>query len=101
MLILVLLGMYFEAAVVFVTKSSHFFKLAVAILCADRICRSLKSIIQLLLQEYIAKYHLIPFTIILCTVCGWTFFQDGYFVWKLSDSHLESLDMQPGEHQRI
>ena len=32
MLILGLLGMYFDAAVVFVTKSSLFFKLAVAIL---------------------------------------------------------------------
>ena len=34
MLILVLLGMYFDAAVVFVTKSSLLFRLAVAILCA-------------------------------------------------------------------
>ena len=33
MLILVLLGMYFDGAVVFVTKSSLFFRLAVAILC--------------------------------------------------------------------
>ena len=33
MLILDLLGMYFDAAVVFVTKSSLFFRLAVAILC--------------------------------------------------------------------
>ena len=33
MLILFLLGMYFDAAVVFVTKSSLFFRLAVAILC--------------------------------------------------------------------
>ena len=33
MLILGLLGMYFDAAVVFVTKSSLFFRLAVAILC--------------------------------------------------------------------
>ena len=33
MLILGLLGMYFDAAVVFVTKSSLLFKLAVAILC--------------------------------------------------------------------
>ena len=33
MLILVLLGMYFDAAVVFVTKSSLLFRLAVAILC--------------------------------------------------------------------
>ena len=32
MLILVLLGMYFDAAMVFVTKSSLFFRLAVAIL---------------------------------------------------------------------
>ena len=32
MLILGLLGMYFDAAVVFVTKSSLFFRLAVAIL---------------------------------------------------------------------
>ena len=34
MLILGLLGMYFDAAVVFVTKSSLFFRLAMAILCA-------------------------------------------------------------------
>ena len=34
MLILGLLGMYFDAAVVFVTKSSLLFKLAVAILCS-------------------------------------------------------------------
>ena len=33
MLILGLLGMYFDAAVVFVTKSSLLFRLAVAILC--------------------------------------------------------------------
>ena len=33
MLILGLLGIYFDAAVVFVTKSSLFFRLAVAILC--------------------------------------------------------------------
>ena len=33
MLILGLLGMYFDAAVVFVTNSSLFFRLAVAILC--------------------------------------------------------------------
>ena len=33
MLILGLLGMYFDAAVVFVMKSSLFFRLAVAILC--------------------------------------------------------------------
>ena len=34
MLILGLLGMYFDAAVVFVKKSSLLFRLAVAILCA-------------------------------------------------------------------
>ena len=34
MLILGLLGMYFDAAVVFVAKSSLLFRLAVAILCA-------------------------------------------------------------------
>ena len=34
MLILGLLGMYFDAAVVFVTKSSLLFRLAVAILCS-------------------------------------------------------------------
>ena len=33
MLILGLQGMYFDAVVVFVTKSSLFFRLAVAILC--------------------------------------------------------------------
>ena len=33
MLILGLLGMHFDAVVVFVTKSSLFFRLAVAILC--------------------------------------------------------------------
>ena len=33
MLILGLLGMYFDAAVVFVTKSSLLFRLAMAILC--------------------------------------------------------------------
>ena len=33
MLILGLLGMYFDAAVVFVTKSSLLFRLALAILC--------------------------------------------------------------------
>ena len=33
MLLLGLLGMYFDAAVVFVMKSSLFFRLAVAILC--------------------------------------------------------------------
>ena len=33
MLILDLLGMYFDAAVVFVTKSSLLFRLALAILC--------------------------------------------------------------------
>ena len=33
MLILGLLGMYFDAAVVFVTKSSLLFRLVVAILC--------------------------------------------------------------------
>ena len=33
MLILVLLGMYFDAAVLFVTKSSLLFRLAVSILC--------------------------------------------------------------------
>ena len=33
MLILDLLGMYFDAVVVFVTKSSLFFRLAVAMLC--------------------------------------------------------------------
>ena len=36
MLILGLLGMYFDAAVVFVTKSSLLFKLAVAILCPEK-----------------------------------------------------------------
>ena len=35
MLILGLLGMYFDAAVVFVTKSLLFFRLTVAILCRD------------------------------------------------------------------
>ena len=35
MLILGLLGMYFDAAVVFVMKSSLFFRLAVAILCVE------------------------------------------------------------------
>ena len=35
MLILGLLGMYFDAAVVFVTKSSLLFRLAVAILCQE------------------------------------------------------------------
>ena len=35
MLILGLLGMYFDAAVVFVTKSSLLFKLAMAILCTE------------------------------------------------------------------
>ena len=35
MLILDLLGMYFDAAVVFVTNSSLFFRLAVAILCVN------------------------------------------------------------------
>ena len=38
MLILGLLGMYFDAAVVFVTKSSLLFRLAVAILCYVRVC---------------------------------------------------------------
>ena len=33
MLILVLLGMYFEAAVVFVTNQTLFLRLALAILC--------------------------------------------------------------------
>ena len=37
MLILGLLGVYFDAAVVFVTKSSLLFRLAVAILCQDKI----------------------------------------------------------------
>ena len=36
MLILGLLGMYFDAAVVFVTNSSLFFRLAVAILCIEQ-----------------------------------------------------------------
>ena len=36
MLILGLLGMYFDAAVVFVTNSSLLFRLAVAILCFGR-----------------------------------------------------------------
>ena len=36
MLILGFLGMYFDAAVVFVTNSSLFFRLAVAILCPHR-----------------------------------------------------------------
>ena len=36
MLILVLLGMYFDAVVVFVTKSSLLFRFAVAILCGSK-----------------------------------------------------------------
>ena len=43
MLILGLLGMYFDAAVVFVTKSSLFFRLAVAILCYMRYIFTLLS----------------------------------------------------------
>ena len=43
MLILGLLGMYFDAAVVFVTKSSLFFKLAMAILCCGRVHGTYKS----------------------------------------------------------
>ena len=38
MQILGLLGMYFDAAVVFVTKFSLLFILALAILCATQIC---------------------------------------------------------------
>ena len=37
MLILDLLGMYFDAAVVFVTNSSLLLRLAVAILCTQKI----------------------------------------------------------------
>ena len=37
MLILGLLGMYFDAAVVFFTNSSFFFRLAVAILCVQMV----------------------------------------------------------------
>ena len=36
MLILVLLGMYFDALVVFVTSQTLFFRLALAILCVKR-----------------------------------------------------------------
>ena len=39
MLILGLLGMYFDAAVVFVTNSSILFRLAVAILCSTYLSR--------------------------------------------------------------
>ena len=49
MLILGLLGMYFDAAVVFFTNSSLFFRLAVAILCTamgGRQCLPL-SVVQL------------------------------------------------------
>ena len=44
MLILGLLGMYFDAAVVFVTKSSLLFKLVVAILWGIRFQCKLKEI---------------------------------------------------------
>ena len=43
MLILGLLGMYFDAAVVFVTKSSLLLRLAVAILCTQGLIETLGS----------------------------------------------------------
>ena len=46
MLILDLLGMYFHDVVVFVTNSSLFFRLAVAILCAFRT-----------IEYYYIRYH--------------------------------------------
>ena len=50
MLILGLLGMYFDAAVVFVTKSSLLFKLAVAILWRDsRILSQRKKALKIFL----------------------------------------------------
>ena len=45
MLILGLLGMYFDAAVVFVTNSQLFFRLAVAILCIQILPQTSESLL--------------------------------------------------------
>ena len=45
MLILDLLGMYFDATVVFVTSRTLLLKLAVAILCSFNVIRSVVSIL--------------------------------------------------------
>ena len=51
MQILVLLGMYFDAVVVFVTSQTHLFRLALAILCWDRFFFSLISATELKLSK--------------------------------------------------
>ena len=52
MLILGLLGMYFDAAVVFVTKSSLLFKVAVAILCNKEVSiAEKKQIVREMMSE--------------------------------------------------
>ena len=59
MLILGLLGMYFDAAVVFVTKSSLLFKLAVAILWIELRSNGVKRLFVemfLLQREFHTKY---------------------------------------------
>ena len=48
MLILSLLGMYFDAAVVFVTNSSLLFRLAVAILCISNSVLNARHTIQIM-----------------------------------------------------
>ena len=56
MLILGLLGMYFDAAVVFVTNSSLFFRLAMAILCMNKSFFGQKRIIWALVLLVIFTY---------------------------------------------
>ena len=57
MLILDLLGMYFDAAVVFFTKSSPFFRMVMAMLCST----SLKNNMFYLFIETLKCTHFFPF----------------------------------------
>ena len=61
MLILGLLGMYFDAAVVFVTKSSLLFRLAVAILCTEMgVAHTMRHFLSQLVQYQ--RFHANPLT---------------------------------------
>ena len=58
MLILVLLGMYFDAVVVFVTSQTLLFRLALAILCPVRLGqKSVKNLVDFLGDLKTSKFH--------------------------------------------
>ena len=68
MLILGLLGMYFDAAVVFVTKSSLFFRLAVAILC--KVSEKYQFLIFKIIRLPIIDLYLIHYELMTTTIFG-------------------------------